>query len=224
MSEPYTGPNKQEARAQVQAEKAHRKAMRPWYAKKRFILPLLLIAVIVFGRLAGGGDDPTTTAAPASDSTSAEAKAPAKEKAKKEPEPAEPAAAKIGEKVTAGAFEFKVTKLKCGVREVGSEYVGEKAQGQFCLLNLSVTNNGDEPEVLFGDNQKLLDKEGRTFAPDDMATIYADEDNSLFEEINPGNTLKGVIVFDIPKKAKAVEAQLAGGPFGIKDVAVIDLT
>ena len=35
------------------------------------------------------------------------------------------------------------------------------------------------------------------------AAIYANEDQQvLFEEINPGNTVKGKLVFDIPKGAK----------------------
>jgi hypothetical protein len=71
----------------------------------------------------------------------------------------------------------------------------------------------------------LIDKEGRTFATDDMASLYADSEGStLFEEINPGNTLKGILVFDIPKKAKPAELQLSSGPFGIKDVATVDMS
>lgn len=50
----YSSPR--EARAQASAEKAYRKAQRPWYAKKRFIVPLVVVALIaVFAATSGGG-------------------------------------------------------------------------------------------------------------------------------------------------------------------------
>ena len=52
------------AKAAAKAEKARAKALRPWYAKKRFIVPLALVAlVVVVGALGSGSDDNTTTAA-----------------------------------------------------------------------------------------------------------------------------------------------------------------
>lgn len=41
--------------AQAKADKAYAKAMRPWYKKKRFILPSVLLAVIVISSASGGG-------------------------------------------------------------------------------------------------------------------------------------------------------------------------
>lgn len=45
-----------EARADVAAEKARAKAMRPWWKKKRFLLPLAFVVVAVIGAAAVGGD------------------------------------------------------------------------------------------------------------------------------------------------------------------------
>jgi hypothetical protein len=47
------------------AEKKARKAARPWYKKKRFILPLILLAIIIVASLAGGGGGDDTDPAPA---------------------------------------------------------------------------------------------------------------------------------------------------------------
>jgi hypothetical protein len=52
--------DKGEAKARAKAEKAYRKASRPWYKKKRFLLPLALVAIIVIvsvSNTGGGGDD-----------------------------------------------------------------------------------------------------------------------------------------------------------------------
>lgn len=63
-----------DARAQAKADKAYAKARRPWYKKKRFILPLLLLAliVVIFAvSTSGGGNttaDPTDSASPSTSS------------------------------------------------------------------------------------------------------------------------------------------------------------
>ncbi len=44
-------------KADVAAEKARAKAMRPWYKKKRFIIPLALVALLIIIAVAGAGTD-----------------------------------------------------------------------------------------------------------------------------------------------------------------------
>ena len=46
-----------EARAQLAAEKARAKALRPWYRKKRFIIPAVLVVLVGISAVAGSGDD-----------------------------------------------------------------------------------------------------------------------------------------------------------------------
>lgn len=215
-----------EARAQAKGAKAQVKALRPWYKKKRYLIPLVLLAIILLTRLNGGGSESGTNAVPADPATAkSQTTAPPRAQATtKAPETKVSQAPGVGTTVKAGDWAFKVTKFKCGTKKVGSEFLNKRAQGQFCLMNLSVTNNGDQPGTLSSSNQKVLDKQGRTFSADDEASIYADEENALFEEINPGNTFKGLLVFDVPKNAKPVQASLAGGLFGIKNVANVDLT
>jgi len=40
-----------------------------------------------------------------------------------------------------------------------------------------------------------------------------DDSQSFLEEINPGNTVKGVVVFDVPKKFEAAKAELHDSMF-----------
>lgn len=44
-----------EAKASAKAAKAHAKALRPWYKKKRFMIPLVLVVVMVIATAASGG-------------------------------------------------------------------------------------------------------------------------------------------------------------------------
>ena len=50
-------------KAQARAEKAYRKAVRPFYKKKRFIIPVALVALVVIVSMAGGGGKSSTKTA-----------------------------------------------------------------------------------------------------------------------------------------------------------------
>ena len=74
-------------RAQAKAEKAYAKATRPWFKKKRFIIPIALVALVIISSLFRGGGEAPVTTEPAS--TAAAETEPAAEKAKeKKSEPA----------------------------------------------------------------------------------------------------------------------------------------
>lgn len=57
---------KDNPKAQAAADKAYRKASRPWFKKKRFILPLILLLIIVISTAANSGKEDTTATSPAS--------------------------------------------------------------------------------------------------------------------------------------------------------------
>lgn len=46
-------------KAAAAAAKAYAKATRPWFKKKRFIIPIVLVVLMIIGGLSGGGDDTT---------------------------------------------------------------------------------------------------------------------------------------------------------------------
>ncbi len=224
----------QMAQEQARAAKAYAKSLRPWFKKKRFLAPILLVGAIAIGQL---DDDevPTAVAGAAASAAAPASKAPAeaKSEAKAEakapaPKPAKtkaPALPGLGEAVSAGDWTFTVTDLDCGLDQVGDDFLNKEAQGQFCLMSLKVKNNGDTAATLMSDNQKLLDQKGREYSSDTEASLYADGGSDLWiEEINPGNTAKGVVVFDIPASVEPTQASLAGGFWGIKDTALVDVS
>jgi len=119
----------------------------------------------------------------------------------------------IGDKARDGKFTFLVTKIGKKSR-IGDEYLGKKAQGQFILVQMSITNHGDEPQSMFGDNQYLYSADGKKYSADTEAAIYlGDQGSTLWEEINPGNTLKGTVVFDVPTGLKADHLELHDSMF-----------
>lgn len=205
---------------------------KAWYAKKRILIPAGIVALFIVGSAlnGGGGDDTTTVAAnttPTSSSapvvTQGATPAPSKTAAAtpaavapktSAPKPAAPKVAGIGTKVRDGKFEFVVRSVKCGIAKVGTnEYLQKKAQGQFCAVTMTVTNIGDEPQSMFADNQYAFDAKGRKLSADSDASIYDDSSQVLWEEINPGNSVKGKVYFDIPKGAKITKLDLHDSMF-----------
>jgi len=193
---------------------------RNWLVRHKVLSAIgaMLLLFVVIGVAGGGSDDPdaidtalesssddaTNSSAPKSASPTPSKKASTKAPAKKEPG--------IGTAVRDGKFSFTVTKVTCGKTLIGSADFGSKAQGEFCLVNLTVKNIGDEPQTLFGDNQKLFIGK-REYSADTEAGIYLDNAKSFIEEINPGNTLKGIVVFDVPKGAKPDKIELHDSAF-----------
>lgn len=105
----------------------------------------------------------------------------------------------IGDPARDGKFEFVVSGVECGVDEVGGEYLNETAQGQFCLVTMTVTNIGDEAQLFNAGSQKGVTNTGATVDADSTASLYANEEvDSFLEDINPGNSIRDVIVvYDI---------------------------
>ena len=125
----------------------------------------------------------------------------------------EPDQASLNQAARDGKFEFVVKNIECGQRQIGSADFGTTAQGRFCFVSMSVRNIGDEPQSLFGDNQYLFDANGKKYSADTEAAIWADEANSIYEEINPGNQLEGVVIFDIPQDVQPVKIELHDSAF-----------
>ncbi len=118
-----------------------------------------------------------------------------------------------------GKFQFTVTGMRCGVPSVGPKEFGKKAQGEFCLVAVSVKNVGSTVEAFSDMSQKAYDSAGTEFSSDSGAAVYANEDHGVFlESINPGNTVKGQLVFDVPKGTKLASIILHESTFtaGIK--------
>lgn len=61
---------------------------------------------------------------------------------------------------------------------------------------------------MFADNQYAFDTKGRKFSANPMASMADESSQVLWEEINPGNTIKGKVYFDVPKGAKLASIEL----------------
>jgi hypothetical protein len=81
-----------------------------------------------------------------------------------------------------------------------------------------VKNIGKEAQTFYDGNQTLRDTDGRKFDADSEAGIYLDDSNAFLNDINPGNTVTGIVVFDVPKDARLASLDLHDSAFsgGVK--------
>ncbi|MBN7355481.1 Mpr protein [Mycobacteroides abscessus subsp. abscessus] len=128
--------------------------------------------------------------------------------------PAEKAAPGVGSEVRDGKFEFIVSKIDVGQSVVGrdgNQFMQKKAQGEWAVLSMTVTNIGDKPQTFFAENQKLI-AGGKTFSADSTASSYL-VDDSLMTEINPGNKIDVQVAFDVPVGTEPDQVKLHDSAF-----------
>jgi len=177
-----------------------------WFKRHKILTTLL--ALVVIGIVAGAGSSKKATT-PTSNSSD-----PGSESSQTA------SVAKIGEAVRDGKFEFTVTSFTCGKTSVGTNpYLTKEAQGQFCLLDVSVKNIGTEAQIFDSSSQYLFDTGGSKLSADGSASLYANPEGSTFlNQINPGSSVSGTVVFDVAKGITPVSAELHDSAFsnGVK--------
>ncbi|MGK8524738.1 DUF4352 domain-containing protein [Nocardia asteroides] len=125
--------------------------------------------------------------------------------------------APAGSAVRDGKFEFVITGVDAPVKTVGSnQFLKSTAQGEYILVHITISNIGDEPRGYYGGNQKLIDAAGREFTNDSRAEINVND--HLHTDINPGNKVDMVLVFDVPVGAEPATLELHDSAFsgGVK--------
>lgn len=131
------------------------------------------------------------------------------------------APATVGDAVKDGKFTFTVLSTSTRTH-VGDQYLGKTAQGTFFVVKIKVKNHGDEPQSLTDTAQELYGPGGKKYEADSEAAIYANDQNQvLYNDINPGNTVKGNLLFDVPKHFKATKIVLHDSEFS--DGVAVDL-
>jgi Domain of unknown function (DUF4352) len=129
------------------------------------------------------------------------------------------AAGVLGRPTVDGKFEFTVNGMDCGLDKIGSSFLAEDAQGEFCVVSITVKNVADTAETFLDSSQQAVDGKGNTYSVNSGAAIPANGEHSVFlEQINPGNTVRGKLVFDVPEGTKLTAVVLHESSFtaGVK--------
>ena len=176
-----------------------------WVKKHKILSMIVLIIILgIIGVAAGGSSGNSQNSTQSNNQTTATT---------------ENTMPKIGEAARDGKFEFTVNKQTCGQTSVGDQYINKTAQGQYCILSIAVKNIGTEAQTFDASNQYVYDAQNNKLSADSTASSYDNSNDQAFlNEINPGNSSTGNVVFDVPKAVTPVTAELHDSPFsgGVK--------
>ena len=165
--------------------------------------------IIGIGSAVGGGKSDSSAK---SDSTASQtAEASTQPETTKEADKKTEESVALGTATEVGDFSVTISEVTPGITSVGNQYLGAKPQGQYVVVKLTVTNNGKTAQYFTDSNIKLVDSQDREHSSS-SDSIYL-EDNVLVKEINPGNTLSGTVLFDVPADAALKAVKVEGGLF-----------
>jgi hypothetical protein len=177
---PSEGPPNPKAHAK--AAKAYAKAMRPWYKKKRVLIPAGLVVLgIAVSAGSGSGTDSGNAAASRASNAGAHG-----------------ASAKVGQAVTNAGTTYKVTSVKTTDTIGDPNFLGERADGTFVVVNLELTNNKDETKTFLDSSAKLKTSDGKAYETSDKAVMAFGDQSLMLKDIQPDLTTHGKLAFEIP--------------------------
>ena len=170
---------------------------------------IIVIAVLILGAIGSASSDQDTHTEQAdSDQTTNNTSNNQEVEQTAQTPPAEPAP-EIGDEVRDGDFAFTVLSLDCGATKIATAggFLEERAQGHYCKMRLSVKNIKDSPQSFWASDQFVYNDKGQKYSSDTEASILLNDAGTI-EDINPGNSITTVVVFDVPVDAKIIKAEL----------------
>lgn len=131
---------------------------------------------------------------------------------------------KLNQPANDGKFSFTITSFSCGETQItqpDNSYSTSQAQGQFCTMSLTVKNIGSVAQSFDASSQYLYDASNKQYSYSSDGTNTANPTSSdfgVYVNVNPGVTISGIVVFDIPKGVVPVTAILhdSGASNGVK--------
>lgn len=165
-----------------------------------------IVVIIVIGAIGSNGskDNDTTTSSEQKSTTS-----------KSEPTKA-PELAKEG---TSSDVKIAVTAVE-SMQEIGNnQFTKKKAQGVFKVLTLQLTNNQKDAITIDSNSFKLVDDKGREFSYSSdgqtaIMTSGSNDESFFLKKLNPGLSITGKVVFDVPQDATGFYLKARGGMTG----------
>ncbi|MBE1548015.1 hypothetical protein GGC64_002023 [Mycobacterium sp. OAS707] len=118
--------------------------------------------------------------------------------------------AAMGQEVRDGDFSFVVTGVQRMDAVVNPEHpdIEKTAQGEYVVVQMTVTNTSAEPQTYSGSFNTLSDG-GTVYKSDDEAWLYF---GHLPPRLNPGDSFDTAVVFDVPKGTEVQSVDLHDGP------------
>lgn len=163
---------------------------------------IAIVVIMIIGAISGGGKNTTTT------SNSGTTKTDSKK---------EETVAKLNDTVTDKDLAFTATNVT-KAKSLGNSYTKKDAQGTFYVITLNVKNVGKETATIDSSMIKITDSQGRKFdrsiEGQTAKGLSQGKVDMFLQQVQPGLSVTGDIVFDLPDDATDLKLLVKGGLFG----------
>jgi len=126
---------------------------------------------------------------------------------------------KIGETTKVDDLSYKVTKVE-SFTKMGSSFMEEETTGKFIKVYLEILNESSESKNIFTPRFKIIDSKERKFDEFPASTLYIADGINFGEQLQPGLTLSGATVFEIPKDATGLTLEIGGDWLSITKINI----
>lgn len=109
------------------------------------------------------------------------------------------ATASLNEPLTLKGTTYKVTNVRTAA-SVGDQFTKEQANGTFVIVKVELTNTKKQPATIMSNSLTLVGGNGSAYSVSDDALLAVD-DQIVLEEIQPGLSESGTLVYDVPESA-----------------------
>jgi len=175
---------------------------RNWFAKHK-VLTVILVLILI-GIISSGGNKNSNTTTTSNGTTKNETKR-------------EETVAKLNDTVIDKDLAFTATSVTKS-KSLGNSYTKKDAQGTFYVVTLNVKNVGKETATIDSSMMKISDSQGRKFdrsIEGQTAKGLSEGKVDMFlQQVQPGLSVTGDIVFDLPDDATDLKLLVKGGLFG----------
>jgi hypothetical protein len=189
------------------------KKKKPIYKRIWFLLLVAIVVLTIITIASNSGSSSSSGGSSSGDSSSSGESSPSADGS------TDSGTAGLNTAVRDGKFEFTVSGVDCSKTELGTAPISTTAQGVFCIVSLHVSNVGNEAQTFDASGQTAYDAQGRKFSPNPGDAIYlGDNANSFLEQLNPGSSVDGQLVYDVPTGTQLTQIELHDSMFsgGVK--------
>jgi Domain of unknown function (DUF4352) len=117
-----------------------------------------------------------------------------------------------GDEVEAGNFTWTITEARRANTLTSVSGFGDPKQGNFVVVDFQLTNTSNSAQTVTSNSINLKDTDGNESEPDTEVFEYIERDKRLLlEQINPGVTQEGEVIFSVAPEASGFQLELGTG-------------
>lgn len=125
----------------------------------------------------------------------------------------------LGETIQVDDLTYKVVKAE-SFTKMGSSVFNKETTGKFVKVYIEITNQSNKSQYILTPRFEMIDSQGRQFDSYPNTMLYIADAIDFIPQLQPGLTLSGAEVFEMPKDATGLMLEISGDWLSLSKVTV----